>query len=104
LLIGEVEIGAVLLVLPTEMSALPNIGEARAAVDLRDALLEGVGLAGRVGVAGSCLTEEVTQIDEVLLRRLALGPLGAAPLVNELLGGSCGESWRFLIVENNAET
>ena len=47
LLIGAVEVGAVLLVFPAEMPALPDVGEAAGAVDLRDALLEGI--AVRVG-------------------------------------------------------
>jgi hypothetical protein len=80
--IGEVEVGAVLLVLPAEMPALPDVGEARAAVELGDTLLERVAV-GVCGLVRRRLAEHATQVDEMLLRRLPLGAVGAGPLVDE---------------------
>ena len=82
LLIGAVEVGAVLLVFPAEVSALPDIGKAPGAIELGDAFLEAVTV--RIGCfVRRRLAQHTAQIDEMLLRRLPLGTVGAGPLVDE---------------------
>src|SRR6187549_3228332 len=85
LLIGEIEIGAIFLVFPPEMSALPDIGKARAPVGLRDTLFETVGL-GIVCLVRRWLAQHAAEVDEMFLRRLALVAVRARPLVDELFG------------------
>jgi hypothetical protein len=72
LLIGAIEVGAILFVLPAEVPTLPDIGEAAGAVCLRYALLEGVG-SRIVRLIRRRLADDAAEIDEVLLRRLTLG-------------------------------
>ena len=82
--VGGGEVLALALVLPGEVVAHPDVGEALAALGLAGSLLEGVPLAGRVGVVGRGLAEHPAQVDEVLLRRGLLGPRVALPLRHEL--------------------
>ena len=49
---AALQVLALALVLPGEAAPLPDVGEAVAAADLLGALLEGVPLAGRVGLVG----------------------------------------------------
>src|SRR6266446_253442 len=78
-----------LLVFPAEVPALPDIGEAARAVRFRHPLLEGVGVR-IVRLIGRRLAEDAAEVDEVLLRRLALGAICAAPFIDELLGRHFG--------------
>jgi hypothetical protein len=71
------------LVLPAEVAPSPHVGEAVAAVDLLGAFLEGVALASRVLIR-SRSAEHLTEINEVLLRRSALGASAAEPFAREL--------------------
>ena len=82
--VGRGEVLALALVLPGEVVAHPDVGEALATLGLAGSLLEGVPLAGRVGVVGRGLAEHPAQVDEVLLGRGPLGPRAALPLRHEL--------------------
>ena len=82
--VGGGEVLALALVLPGEMVAHPDVGEALATLGLAGSLLEGVPLAGRVRVVGRGLAEHPAQVDEVLLRRGPLGPRAALPFRCEL--------------------
>ena len=66
------------------MVLLPDIGEAIASGGLADALLEGVPSARRVSFVGRRHPDHAAQVDEVLLRRGALGSLAPGPLGREL--------------------
>ena len=82
-----VQVGALALVLPGEVVALPDVGPAVAAGVLARAALEAVTRAGRVGFGGGWLAQQPAQVDEVLLRRRALLQLRSAPLLDELVRG-----------------
>ena len=84
--VGGLEVLALALVLPGEEAALPDVGEAVAAAQLLRALLERVPGAVGVGVGGGGLAQDAAQVDEVGLRRRALGGGDAAPLRGELAG------------------
>jgi hypothetical protein len=87
LVIGGGEVFVLPFVLPGEVAAHPDIGEAFAAAGFGDPLLEGIPRAGRVGGGGRLLTEEGAEIEEVLLHDGALVLLHAAPFGRELLRG-----------------
>ena len=83
MLIGAIEIGAIFLIFPTETTTLPDVGKAAATICFRDTLLKAV----RVGVVSFIrrwFAEHAAEIDEMLLCRLPLGAVGAAPFVDEL--------------------
>ena len=82
---GGVQIGALALVLPSEVMALPDVGPAVAAGLLARAALEAVTLAGRVGFGGGGFVQQPAQVNEVFLRRRALLQLRRAPLRDELV-------------------
>jgi hypothetical protein len=82
--VGGRQVFALALVLPGEVVAHPNVGEPVATLGLAGALLEGVPLAGRVGVVGRGLAKHPAQVDEMLLRRGPLGPRAPLPLRHEL--------------------
>jgi hypothetical protein len=96
--VGGLEVLPLALVLPGEEAALPDVGEAVAALQLLGPLLEGVPGALGVGVGGSGLTQDAAQVDEVGLRGRALGGRDAAPLGGELAGrqgaDDTGRGWR----------
>ena len=71
------------LVLPGEEAALPDVGEAVPSPGLLDPALEGVLLAGGIGLVGGGLPHHPAQVDEVLLGRGLLGRGGAAPFLRE---------------------
>jgi hypothetical protein len=68
---------------------LPHIGEAIAAFDLAGTLLEGVGIAGGVGLIRRGDAEHPAQIDEVLLRGGSLGAGAPHPLIGKLSRCDC---------------
>ena len=82
----SVQVGAVALVLPGEVVALPDVGPAVAAGVLAGATLEAVGVAGRVGLGRGRLAEQAAQVDEVLLGGGALLEFGGPPLFDEPVG------------------
>ena len=84
---GGVQVGALPLVLPGEVVALPDVRPAVAARVLARAALEAVVLAGRVGLRWRRLVQQPAQVDEVLLRRRALLQLRRPPLGDELVWG-----------------
>ena len=83
LAVGGGQVLALALVLPGEVAALPHVGEAVAALHLAGALLEGVVLAGGVGLVRSGHAQHAAQVDEVLLGGRPLG-----------LGATQPTSWR----------
>ena len=84
LLVGGGQVLVLALVLPGEVAALPDVGEAIAADGLLGALLEGVPVAGRVGLVGGRHAEHAAEVDEVLLGGGPLGALVVGPLLGEL--------------------
>ena len=92
LAVGGGEVGAVALVLPAEVSALPDVGPALSAgAEALGAGLEGVGLACGVGFSGGLDAEEPAEVEEVFLGGGALAAGVFLPLVGELGGGEgCG--------------
>ena len=85
------------LVFPGERTLLPDIGPAVPADRRRAALLEGVGIAVRVRLRRRQLTEQRTQIQEMLLRRRPLRQIGGRPLLDEMSGVS-GHEYRNAVV------
>ena len=83
LAIGGREVLLLALVLPREEAALPDVGEAVAAAELLGERLEAVPLALRIGLGGRLLTEQLAEIEEVLLRRGAFLQLRCSPLLDE---------------------
>lgn len=81
------EVFVLALVLPGEMVAEPDVGEAFAAVDLIERFVEGITLAGRVGGGGVGLAEHVAEIDEVGLRTAALAEGVDLPALHEVWDG-----------------
>ena len=81
---GGVQVGAQTLVLPGEAVPLPHIRPAVAAGLPAGALLEAVGVAGRIGLGRRRLVQEPAQVDEVLLRGRALLQLRRPPLGDEV--------------------
>ena len=73
------------LVLPSEVMALPDIGPAVPAGVLASPPLEAVRLAGRVDVSGLGFAQQLAEVEEMLLRSLALRQRGGSPLVDELV-------------------
>ena len=87
--IGGGEVGVVALVLPTEVSALPDVGPTPVpGAQSFGAGLEGVPLAGRIGLVRRLDAEHAAEVDEVLLRGGTLAPGVVAPLGGEF---GCGE-------------
>ncbi len=84
LAVGGREVLALALVLPGEVAALPDVGEAVTSAELLGTLLERVRVAGRIGLVRRRHAEHPAQVDEVLLGGGPLGPLGAGPLGGEL--------------------
>ena len=72
------EVLLVALVLPGEEAALPDVGEAVPSPGLLHPALEGVLLAGGIGLVGRGLPHHPAQVDEVLLGRGLLGRGGRA--------------------------
>jgi hypothetical protein len=87
--VGVTEVLALLLVFPGEVAAFLDVGEAIAAGGLGSAFLEGVVLAGGVGV-GDGVVEEGAEVDEVFLGGGAFGLGGGRPLGGEF---GEGEGW-----------
>ena len=75
--VGGFEVLALALVLPGEEVSFSDVGEAAPSTGLRHPLIEGVVVAGGVGVVRGGLAEHPTQVDEVLLGPLANGHTGA---------------------------
>jgi hypothetical protein len=84
LAVGCGQVLTLALVLPGEVAALPDVGEAIAATELLGTLLEGIPLPSRVDVVRGGQVEHPAQVDEVLLRCGPLGALAAGPLGDEL--------------------
>ena len=82
--VGGLQVLALALVLPAEEVLLPDVGEAVSPTRLGDGLLEGVVVAGRVGLVGRRLAEHPAQVDEVFLGGGLLLRLVVAPLLGEL--------------------
>ena len=78
------------LVLDGEAPLVPDVGEALAAARLLDPLLEGVELAGRVGLRGLGGAEHLAEVQEVLLVGRPLRERGLAPPLREGLWGKSG--------------
>jgi hypothetical protein len=81
------------LVLPGEAALLPDVYEAAFALaalagggDDLHGLLEGVFLAGGIGLRGRGDADEAAQVDEVLVAGGPFGQLHVPPLLDELLG------------------
>ncbi len=72
LLIRSRQILSLALVLPREVTALPNVGEPVASADFLGALLEGVPLTARISRVRRGNAEHTAEVDEVLLRGRAL--------------------------------
>lgn len=87
LLVGGLEVLVLALVLPGEVVAEPDVGEAFATVDLVQGLVEGVTLTGGVGCSGMRLAEHVAEIDEVGLRAAAFAEGVDLPTLDELCDG-----------------
>ena len=65
--VGVAEVLALALVLPGEVAALPDVGEAIATSHLAGALLEGVCVAGGISFVGGGGAQHAAQVDEVRL-------------------------------------
>ena len=84
------EVGVRALVLPAEVTALPDVGPALPArAQALGARLEGV-VGARGQVVGCPHAEHPAEIDEVLLRRRLLAASALAPLGGELGGPERG--------------
>ncbi len=79
LAVGGVEVLVRALVLPGEVVAVPDVGEAFAAAELFGAALEGVEVAGGVGLDGGGDAEGVAEVGEVGLGGGAFGEGDPAP-------------------------
>ena len=77
LLIGGRPILALALVLPGEVTALPDVGPAAAAAGLARTLLEGVRAAVGVGGGRRGFAEDSAEVKEVLLGGATLGERAA---------------------------
>ena len=84
LVVGGIEVFMFALVFPAEEAPFPHIGPAFAAALLGDSLLECVPFAGWVHVSRTRMLEQLTQFQEMLVRRRALGKLNLAPFLDEL--------------------
>jgi len=62
---GRLQVLALALVLPREVAALPDVGEAATAVELLGPFSKGVGLPRRVRVMGRWLAEHPADVDEL---------------------------------------
>jgi hypothetical protein len=89
---AEVAVFALAFVFPAEFVAPPDVGEARIAARASgraasdgDAFLEGLFRAGGVVLGRSGVAEHADEVEEVFLRRCALGKLDARPFGDELL-------------------
>ena len=71
------------LVFPAKEPALPDVGPAVAAAVLLGAALERVPLAQRVGLGGLRMSEDLAQVEEVLLRGRPLGEFALPPFRDE---------------------
>jgi hypothetical protein len=87
LLVSGLEVFVLALVFPGEVVAEPDVGEALAAVDLVEGLVEGIALAGCVGGRGMGLAEHVAEIDEVGLRAAAFAEGVDLPALHEVWDG-----------------
>jgi hypothetical protein len=83
--VGDIEVLFVAFVLPAEVAAFPDIGEALGAGGGGDGALEGVVEIGAIGGGGGGLVEEGAEIAEVFGVGLALVAGGGAPLGPEFL-------------------
>ncbi len=92
LLHGLVEIALLLLVFPGEEALFPDVGPAIAAADLGRALFEGEMVAHRIILGGRRVVEEPAEVDEMLLRGLALGQRDRLPFLDEILRGHRGRA------------
>ncbi|MEZ4572745.1 MAG: hypothetical protein R2849_20995 [Thermomicrobiales bacterium] len=72
------------LVLPGEVIAVPDVGEALAAAGLGDAALEGVEGPFAIGLSRGLHPERPAEVDEMLLRRRPFFQAGVAPLGLEI--------------------
>jgi len=93
LLIGFVQVAALLLVLPAKAAAHPDIRPSLAAGRLADSALERV--PGAVGIGGGRgrLPQQGTEIEKMLLAGAAFGEVGALPLGSEFVRRHpCGPS------------
>ena len=87
LLVGGFEIFMLALVLPGEVVAKPDVGEAFGAGGLGEGLIECVALAGGVGGCGMRLAEHVAEVDEVRLRATAFAEGVDLPALNKVWDG-----------------
>ena len=86
LLVGRAQVLALALVLPAEVVLEPHVGEAVARARALRAFLEGVEVAGGVGLVGAGLVNKRAEIEEVVLRGSAFAALRGDPLARECGG------------------
>ena len=60
-------------VLPSEVAALPYVGEPFTTGDLADALFKRIDVTGRVSLVGSLLPQETAKINEIARPALKTG-------------------------------
>lgn len=84
LAIGHREIPVFAFVFPSEVSALPNVGKTLTVIIRGDVLFKCVGLARLVHLGWIRLPEHLAKIDEMSMRRCALGESARFPAFNEL--------------------
>lgn len=82
------------LELPGEEVALPDVRPAVSPTALAGAALETEVLALLVGLRGGRVTDQTAEIDEPLLRALALAQAGVASLLDELVRSHAGGGYR----------
>ena len=87
LLVGGFQVFVLALVLPGEVVAEPDIGEAFAAASLADVFFEGVIFSGGVGCGRMGLAEHLAEVDEMGLGAGILGLREELPAMNELRDG-----------------
>lgn len=90
LVVGLVEVLVRPLVLPGEVTAIPDVGPPLAAGRFGGALLEGVGRAVLVDLGRRRHIQDAAELEEVLLRGGALGAGDAGPVANEIDGVHAG--------------
>ena len=81
----RVEVGALALVLPGEVMALPDVGPASTAGVLANPALEAVRRADRVVGGRLGLIQQLAEVEEVLVRCRPLRQRGGPPLGDELV-------------------
>ena len=80
-----VEVFVLALVLPGKVASLPHICPALPATLLARPGLKGEGLAAGIGLCRGVVTDQVSEVDKVLLSGRAFLERGLAPFGDELL-------------------